>query len=297
MAEFAIVLPVLLIILLAVFDVGRLVFAYNDITNAARNGARVAIVDQTANKARDTAISSAGLGLKNSQVQVTYLTDDLSGTCPSPYELGVASPRSPSVRLAGDYPADRQHPRARSPSRPRPRCPSSGSSRDQPQPHRGTPADIRSTSTHDPNTQDPRGRAGARDHGDRHRRGDRGRRADHRWRQRVGPAADLPERQRRVRRGRRRGARELPVQCRRAGERLGRRESTRRCSTPPIATGSTSRPRTTPTSAGRCCAPMAPRPPAAADAALVGGGTPADQQPHQPATARAASSALSPVSR
>jgi Flp pilus assembly protein TadG len=88
MAELAIVLPVLLIILLAVFDVGRLVFAYNDITNAARNGARVAIVDQTANKARDTAISSAGLGLKNSQVQVTYLTDDLSGTCPSPYELG-----------------------------------------------------------------------------------------------------------------------------------------------------------------------------------------------------------------
>ena len=56
MAEFAIVLPVLLIILIAVFDVGRLVFAYNDITNAARNGARVAIVDQTANKARDTAI-------------------------------------------------------------------------------------------------------------------------------------------------------------------------------------------------------------------------------------------------
>jgi Flp pilus assembly protein TadG len=91
MAEFAIVLPVLLIILLAVFDVGRLVFAYNDITNAARNGARVAIVDQTANKARDTAISSAGLGLKNSQVQVTYLTDDLSGTCPSPYELGCVA--------------------------------------------------------------------------------------------------------------------------------------------------------------------------------------------------------------
>ena len=77
MAEFAIVLPILLIILIAVFDVGRLVFAYNDITNAARNGARVAIVDQTANKARDAAKSSAGLGLKNSQVQVTYLTDDL----------------------------------------------------------------------------------------------------------------------------------------------------------------------------------------------------------------------------
>ena len=43
MAEFAIVLPVLLIILLAVFDVGRLVFAYNDITNAFKCYTREAI--------------------------------------------------------------------------------------------------------------------------------------------------------------------------------------------------------------------------------------------------------------
>jgi hypothetical protein len=91
MAEFAIVLPILLLILLAVFDVGRLVFAYNDITNAARNGARVAIVDQTVDKARDATKSSAGLGLKNSQVQVTYLTSDLSGPCPSPYQLGCVA--------------------------------------------------------------------------------------------------------------------------------------------------------------------------------------------------------------
>ena len=34
-------------LLLAIFDLGRAVFAYNDITNAAREGARLAIVNQT----------------------------------------------------------------------------------------------------------------------------------------------------------------------------------------------------------------------------------------------------------
>ena len=91
MAEFAIVLPILLLILLAIFDVGRLVFAYNDITNAARNGARVAIVDQGGTNARDAAINGAGLGLPNSAVQVTYLKSDLSGACPAPYELGCVA--------------------------------------------------------------------------------------------------------------------------------------------------------------------------------------------------------------
>jgi Flp pilus assembly protein TadG len=91
MAEFAIVLPILLLILIAIFDVGRLVFAYNDITNAARNGARVAIVDQGGTNARDAAINGAGLGLPNSAVVVTYLKSDLSGACPVPYELGCVA--------------------------------------------------------------------------------------------------------------------------------------------------------------------------------------------------------------
>jgi Flp pilus assembly protein TadG len=91
MAEFAIVLPILLLILLALFDVGRLVFAYNDITNAARNGARVAIVDQTANTARDTAIAGADLGLLPADVAVQYRKADLSGACPTPYALGCVA--------------------------------------------------------------------------------------------------------------------------------------------------------------------------------------------------------------
>ena len=64
-------------------------FAYNDITNAARVGARVAIVDQTANVARDATIAQAtSLGLSNADVTVTYLAPDLSGPCDTPYDLG-----------------------------------------------------------------------------------------------------------------------------------------------------------------------------------------------------------------
>jgi Flp pilus assembly protein TadG len=46
LVEFALILPIALILLLAVFDVGRAVFMYNGLTNAAREGARLAIVNQ-----------------------------------------------------------------------------------------------------------------------------------------------------------------------------------------------------------------------------------------------------------
>lgn len=46
LAEFALILPIALILILAVFDVGRAVFIYNGLTNAAREGARLAIVNQ-----------------------------------------------------------------------------------------------------------------------------------------------------------------------------------------------------------------------------------------------------------
>jgi Flp pilus assembly protein TadG len=46
MVEFALVIPIFLLLLVALFDVGRAVFAYNTLTNAAREGARMAIVNQ-----------------------------------------------------------------------------------------------------------------------------------------------------------------------------------------------------------------------------------------------------------
>jgi hypothetical protein len=46
LVEFALVFPVIVLLLLAMFDMGRAVFIYNGLTNAAREGARLAIVNQ-----------------------------------------------------------------------------------------------------------------------------------------------------------------------------------------------------------------------------------------------------------
>jgi hypothetical protein len=48
LVEFALVFPIFIVLLFALFDVGRAVFAYNEITNAAREGARLAMVNQDA---------------------------------------------------------------------------------------------------------------------------------------------------------------------------------------------------------------------------------------------------------
>jgi len=46
LVEFALVIPIFLLIVVALFDLGTAVFAYNSLTNAAREGARMAIVNQ-----------------------------------------------------------------------------------------------------------------------------------------------------------------------------------------------------------------------------------------------------------
>ena len=46
LVEFALVLPILLILMLGILDFGRAIFAYNSVSNGARSGARVAIVNQ-----------------------------------------------------------------------------------------------------------------------------------------------------------------------------------------------------------------------------------------------------------
>ena len=47
LVEFALILPVLVLLLMGLFDFGRLIVAYNTVSEAARIGARVAIVNQT----------------------------------------------------------------------------------------------------------------------------------------------------------------------------------------------------------------------------------------------------------
>lgn len=46
LVEFALVIPIFFLLVISVFDVGSAVFTYNSLTNAAREGARLAIVNQ-----------------------------------------------------------------------------------------------------------------------------------------------------------------------------------------------------------------------------------------------------------
>ena len=87
LAEFGLVLPILLLVMMGILDFGRAVFAYNTLSNAARDGARVAIVDQTVTAgipagAKEAADQSIGLGVNPAtDVDVVYKQPD--GTlCP-----------------------------------------------------------------------------------------------------------------------------------------------------------------------------------------------------------------------
>jgi len=67
------VLPVFLLIILAMFDVGRLIYTQNTIGNAAREAARIAIVNQDVDAIRDHALGSMiALDPSATQIDVTY---------------------------------------------------------------------------------------------------------------------------------------------------------------------------------------------------------------------------------
>ncbi|HLE59087.1 MAG TPA: TadE family protein, partial [Candidatus Limnocylindria bacterium] len=46
LVEFALILPIFLLVLVGIFDMGRAVYAYNTISNASRQAVRLGIVDQ-----------------------------------------------------------------------------------------------------------------------------------------------------------------------------------------------------------------------------------------------------------
>jgi Flp pilus assembly protein TadG len=81
LVEFALVLPIFILVLVAIFDLGRAVFAYNTLTNAAREGARIAIVNQykpsiVARAKQQTAI----VELNDPSVQVDFYQVNADGT-------------------------------------------------------------------------------------------------------------------------------------------------------------------------------------------------------------------------
>jgi hypothetical protein len=78
LVEFALIFPVFMLIIVALFDVGRAVFAYNTLTNAAREAARLGIVNQDLTSIRARAIGQAvSLGLAPGDIAVEFREDGL----------------------------------------------------------------------------------------------------------------------------------------------------------------------------------------------------------------------------
>jgi Flp pilus assembly protein TadG len=85
LVEFALVIPIFLFIFIALFDLGRGVFAYNSITNAAREGARLAIVNQDSSRIKQRAIGQVHIAeTADPSVTIAYYSDaSLTSACPT----------------------------------------------------------------------------------------------------------------------------------------------------------------------------------------------------------------------
>ncbi len=82
LVEFALTLPIFVLLVVALFDVGRGVFAYNALTNAAREGARLAIVNQDVASIQDRALAqSSGSIAATTDVTVTFLSSASGNPC------------------------------------------------------------------------------------------------------------------------------------------------------------------------------------------------------------------------
>ena len=108
LTEFALLLPFLLVFLFGIIDVGRMVYAYNSVSNAAREAGRTAIVNQTEATIREKAAQQAtALGLPTAAPAgcppaggpttdpagtcVALRSADATGACPTPTVVGCTA--------------------------------------------------------------------------------------------------------------------------------------------------------------------------------------------------------------
>jgi Flp pilus assembly protein TadG len=77
LVEFAIVMPIIAMVVLGLVDLGRAVYSYNTLAQSARQGARTAIVNQNVTNVTNQAISSAAsLGLTAANIDVCFKESD-----------------------------------------------------------------------------------------------------------------------------------------------------------------------------------------------------------------------------
>lgn len=109
LVEFALILPIFILVLVGIFDFGRAIYAYNTLSNAAREAVRVGIVNQNCNvigtEASDRA-SSLGISWQpsgnpctdvNGNITIQFLNPD--GTTPTGSDTCVEPDGEPGVPL------------------------------------------------------------------------------------------------------------------------------------------------------------------------------------------------------
>lgn len=83
LVEFALILPIFVLMLVGIFDAGRAIYVYSTINNAAHEAVRLAIVDQNADDVRARAISqSVAVGVDTGGVTVRWLSADYTDVAP-----------------------------------------------------------------------------------------------------------------------------------------------------------------------------------------------------------------------
>jgi Flp pilus assembly protein TadG len=108
LVEFALVFPLFILLVMAIVDLGLSVFAYNSITNAAREGARLAIVNQDVTKVTTRAKAQASVA-RSQTVTVSYYqaaadgTPDTTKTCPVTGSTYIAAGCLAVVTFQGSY--------------------------------------------------------------------------------------------------------------------------------------------------------------------------------------------------
>lgn len=88
LVEFALILPVFILVLMGIFDLGRAVYAFNTISNASREAVRLAIVDQNPAAVEAKAIGHAvALGIGPADVDLSFRKPNSTELCVSPVAL------------------------------------------------------------------------------------------------------------------------------------------------------------------------------------------------------------------
>jgi Flp pilus assembly protein TadG len=95
LVEFALVIPIFILLLVGLFDIGRAVWNYNTVANAAREAVRVAVVNQDQTAVR-TAAKEAGVSLGLTDADIT-LVPCANQECP--YSVTVTYDYEPATPL------------------------------------------------------------------------------------------------------------------------------------------------------------------------------------------------------